>query len=187
MIGILRSAARYTRWLLLVVVGAGTIVASTHTARSEDIGFISKLGEFEKAGGHVSDYKVNQEDHLLDLSIVPTTPLTGGEAGSIGRDTCSLGRRTATNLTHAWTVRAFVPGEAAPAYTCEIPAIEIPAIPSTHKRHKRPSAVTGVRRASARVVRVRRAPQTAATHEATLGRSGAERPPANVPRRAHRR
>ena len=115
MIGIPRSAARYTRWLLLVIIGAAQIFGSTRAARSEDIEFISKLGAFEKAGGHVSEYKVNQEDHLLDLSIIPTTPLAGGEAGTVGRDTCSLGRRTVTNLTHAWTVRAFVPEEATPA------------------------------------------------------------------------
>jgi hypothetical protein len=112
------------RWLLLAVVAAlETILAPIRTARSDDLGLISKLGEFQKAEGLVSDYKVNEENHWLDLTIVPTTPLAAGEAVSIGRATCSLGtRQLAANLSHAWTVRAFVPGDSAPAFACEIPA-----------------------------------------------------------------
>src|SRR5262249_61279964 len=110
MIGIPRSASRYTRWLLLVIIGAAQIFGSTRAARSEDIEFISKLGAFEKAGGHVSEYKVNQEDHLLDLSIIPTTPLAGGEAGTFGRDKSSIGRREGTNMTHSWSGMALWPG-----------------------------------------------------------------------------
>ena len=183
MIGMLRSAARYTRWLLLVIIGVGQIFGSSRAARSEEIEFIFKLGAFEKAGGHVSDYKVNHEDHLLDLSIIPTTPLAGGEAGSIGRDTCSLGRRTATNLTHPWTVRAFVQGEAAPAYTCEIPAV-----PSVREHRKRASAAPGPRRTQTRVVRIRRAPRTAtAARAATQGEVMIERPQVKVPGTARRR
>jgi hypothetical protein len=120
MVGILRSAAR-TRWLLLVVLGTSQIVASIGTAKSDDIELISKLGEFEKTEGRVSDYKVNQKNYFLDLVIAPTTPLAAGEAGSIGRGICSLGQ--AVNLSHAWTVRAFVPGEAAAEFACEIPAV----------------------------------------------------------------
>src|SRR5262249_37312594 len=182
MIGIRRSAARYPRWLLLVIIGASQIFGSSRAARSEEIEFISKLGAFEKAGGHVSEYKVNQEDHLLDLSIIPTTPLAGGEAGTVGRDTCSLGRRTVTNLTHAWTVRAFVPEEATPAYTSEIPAV-----PSIHEHRKRASAGPGPRRVRTKVVRIRQAPRTAAARTATRGDVMIERPQVTVPRTARRR
>src|SRR5262249_36774653 len=128
-------------------------------------------------------YKVNHEDHLLDLSIIPTTPLAGGEAGSIGRDTCSLGRRTATNLAHPWTVRAFVQGEAAPAYTCAFPAI-----PSVRDHRKQASAAPRRGRTQTRVGRIRRAPRTAtAARAAAQGEVMIERPQVKVPGTARRR
>src|SRR5260370_33784272 len=116
------------RWLLLSSLAASEIFASTRMARPDDIGLISQLGEFEKAEGLISGYKLSEENYFLDLTIIPATPLASGEAGSIGRGTCSLGmQELAVNLTHAWTVRAFVPGESAPEFTCEILAIPSPS------------------------------------------------------------
>src|SRR5262249_62145118 len=94
------------------------------------------------------------------------------------RDTCSLGRRTVTNLTHAWTVRAFVPEEATPAYTCEIPAV-----PSIHEHRKRASAGPGPRRVRTKVVRIRQAPRTAAARTAPRGDVIIERPQVTLPSR----
>jgi hypothetical protein len=99
-------------------------IFAPRAARPDDVGLISKLGEFQKAEGLVSDYKVSEENYFLDLAIIPTTPLAAGEAASVGRATCSLGRQQLpANLTHAWTVRTFVPDEPTPAFACEIPTV----------------------------------------------------------------
>ena len=54
----------------------------------------ARLGEFQKGEGRVSDYTASEENYVLDLTIVPVTPLAAGEASTIGRATCSLGTQS---------------------------------------------------------------------------------------------
>ena len=57
------------RLLLLAVVAAVGFCASTRTARADDLGLISKLGEFQKAEGLISDYEVNDVNRRPNLAL----------------------------------------------------------------------------------------------------------------------
>ena len=102
-------------------LAAYQILALAVGARAEDLEHVAKLAQFQRGLGLIESYVVSAENHALDLRIIPATPLATGEAGAIGRATCSLGiQRFGGNLLHSWTVRVFLPDEAAPAFACEI-------------------------------------------------------------------
>jgi hypothetical protein len=102
-------------------LAAYQILALAVGARAEDLEHVAKLAQFQLGLGLVESYGVSSENHALDLRIIPATPLATGEAGAIGRATCALGiQRFGGNLLHSWTVRVFLPHEAAPAFACEI-------------------------------------------------------------------
>ena len=104
-------------------LAAYQILALAVGARAEDLEHVAKLAQFQRGLGLIESYVVSAENHALDLRIIPATPLATGEAGAIGRATCALGvQRFGGNLLHSWTVRVFLPDEAAPAFACEIRA-----------------------------------------------------------------
>jgi hypothetical protein len=120
---ITESSVHDKQLLLAVVAFCGVLFALAQTAKADDLELVSELGELRKAQGLISGYSASGESHYLDLTTTPVTPLAAAEAGLVGRTTCSIGAQDlATKFKHAWTMRVFVEGQVAPAYTCEIPA-----------------------------------------------------------------
>jgi hypothetical protein len=126
------------RTTLVLGVAACQIFAAPSGARAADLDYLAKLAQFQRGLGLIESYDVSEQDHALDLRIIPATPLPTGEAGSIGRATCSLGmQRFGGNLLQTWSVRVFLPDQAAPAFACEIRAlVEPPSAPARSLRRR---------------------------------------------------
>lgn len=97
-----------------LVLALALLVATSATARADDVTNAYQLGETAKQSGVAVDYSISGWNRYVDFNISSVLP---GDARSVADAICQLAE-TKQTWKDAWTVRVFLVVGTRPAAEC---------------------------------------------------------------------